>query len=151
MTGDVILVKDTPAEDIRKGDIISYRAEQGEMTGNVVTHRVIEDPVYKNGTYYLQTQGDADGTVPDPQITSDQVIGKYSATLPLIGKLYSFFLTPAGLITMIVVIVVLFGFEMISLIVSYRSLDRKVDDYTASLLNSLENNEDDPPADETDN
>lgn len=137
MTGDVILVQNVSMDNVHKGDIISYKAEKGEMAGNVITHRVIEEPETKNGICCLRTKGD-DAAIPDPEITSDQIIGKYVTTLPLIGKLYSFFLKPAGLITMIIVIVLLFSFEMISLIVSYKSLDKKVDDYTESLLDSLE-------------
>ena len=134
--GDVIMVHKTSIDNIHDGDIISYKANKGEMSGNVVTHRVIESPEQENGTYYLRTKGDDDAASPDPQITSDQVIGKYVATLPLMGKLYSFFLTPTGLITMIVVIIGLFGFEMISLLVSYKSLDNKFDDYYDALMES---------------
>lgn len=124
MQEDIIVVKKVPISDIKKGDIITYKSSQGEMRGQPITHRVITDPVKQSGIWFLQTQGDAQGTVPDPEITSDQVIGKYVLTIPLLGKLYSFFLTPAGLVTMVIAIVLLFGYEIISLLVSYRSIDK---------------------------
>lgn len=145
--GDVIMVQKTSAENIHKGDIVSYKADEGEMDGNIVTHRVIAEPQPWGDEYILQTQGDANENQPDPEITSDQLVGKYVTTLWLMGKLYSFFLTPVGLVTMIVVIIGLFGFEMISLLVSYKSLDNKLDDYYDALIENAEqkSGDGDPP------
>lgn len=140
MTGDVILVQQTSAENIHEGDIISYKAVEGEMAGNIITHRVVTEPVAHGGVYTLQTRGDLEGAPLDPEITSDQLIGKYNLKLPLLGKLYSFFLTPQGLITIFLVIIVLFGYEMISLIVSYKSLDKKYDEYYESVDNPTDAN-----------
>ena len=144
--GDVIMVQKTSAKDIHKGDIVSYKADEGEMDGNIVTHRVITEPRSQGDGYILLTQGDAND-LPDPEITSDQLIGKYVTTLWLMGKLYSFFLTPVGLVTMIVVIIGLFGFEMSSLLVSYKALDNKLDDYYDALIENAEqkSGDGDPP------
>ena len=144
--GDLIMVQKTSAKDSHKGDIVSYKADEGEMDGNIVTHRVITEPRSQGDGYILLTQGDAND-LPDPEITSDQLIGKYVTTLWLMGKLYSFFLTPVGLVTMIVVIIGLFGFEMISLLVSYKSLDNKLDDYYDALIENAEqkSGDGDPP------
>ena len=128
--GDVIIVQKTSPEDIHAGDIITYRAEEGIMAGNPITHRVIEEPVQVNGVWVFQTKGDAVGATPDPQIRDSQLMGKYLRTLPIVTKIYAFFLTPYGLITLIAVILVLFGYEMISLIVSYRSFDKVYDQYS---------------------
>lgn len=129
--GEVILVKECSPEDIQKGDIITYDGTSGAMAGKVITHRVAEEPVKIGDTYYYQTKGDREGASPDPQISFLQVKGKYIRSLPLIEKLYSFFLTPYGIIVFILVIIVLFGYEMISLIVSYKAVDEKDDDYYA--------------------
>lgn len=126
---DVIIVKKTAIEDIEKGDIITYRANQGEMAGQPITHRVVLKPEQRNDRWILQTQGDAEGAPLDAKITGSQVIGKYVMTIPLLGYFYSFFLTPVGLISIVVVILGLFGYEMISLIVSYRSLDKVSEEY----------------------
>lgn len=123
MVGDVILVKEVPAEDIVKGDIVTYRAVSGEMAGQKITHRVVTDPEIKDGKYTYQTQGDASGAPLDPKITYDLVVGKFVCTLPLIDKLYSFFLTPFGLISAVALIIILFGYELISLFSSYKNVD----------------------------
>ena len=127
--GDVIIIKDTPADEIKKDDIVTYKAEKGQMQGEMITHRVVEEPENKNGIYFFQTKGDVEGAALDPVITYSQVQGVYVGKVPLIDKLYSFFFTPYGLIIFVFVIIALFGYEMISLILSYRALDDKDDDY----------------------
>ena len=131
MVGDVILIKEIPAEDIHKGDIITYKSLQGELVGKLITHRVVEEPVFNSGNCVIQTKGDVAGAALDPKITYDQVQGKYQNKLGFIDKIYTFFFTPYGLITFIFIILALFGYEMISLVLSYRALDEKDDDYYA--------------------
>lgn len=131
MKGDVILVQKVPYTEIKNGDIITYRSREGQMKGQMITHRIVEEPVVKNGTYIFRTKGDIEGAGLDPIVYDDQVQGRYVKKLPFIDKVYSFFFTPYGLIAFIFVILLLFGYEMISLIVSYRSLDEKDDDYYA--------------------
>ncbi len=129
MVGNVIVVKETPIEEIHEGDIITYESRMGELSGKLITHRVVEEPEKVNGTYYLQTKGDIEGAALDPKITFDQVKGKFLTKLGFIDSLYSFFFTPYGIITFVFIIVALFGYEIISLIVSYKSLDEHDDDY----------------------
>jgi signal peptidase len=129
--GDIILVKETSAEDIHNGDIVTYRCLYGNLAGQTITHRVAQEPEVRNGQYYYVTKGDKAGAVLDDEISYDQVEGKYVKTVPYLDKMFSFFLSPAGLITFIALIVVLFGYEMISLIMSYKSIDEKDDDYYA--------------------
>lgn len=129
MKGDVILVKKVPMSEIKKGDIITYKSRTGQMEGEMITHRVVEDPELNNGTYYFQTKGDLEGATLDPIVADEQVQGRYIKKLPMIDKLYSFFFTPYGLILFIFIIVLLFGYEMISLIMSYKSIDEHDDDY----------------------
>ena len=123
MVGDVILVKSVDADDIQKDDIITYKSEDGSMYGREVTHRVVSGPVIKNDTYYFQTQGDAEGAPLDKAITYDQIVGKYDRKLPLITKFYDVISTPTGVAVFIGLIIVLFGYELISLIVSYKKID----------------------------
>lgn len=129
MKGDVILVKKVPYDEIQKDDIITYKSRTGEMEGEMITHRVVTDPVVNNGVYCFQTQGDAEGASIDPVVYEDQVQGRYVSKLAFVDKVYSFFLTPYGLISFVFIIILLFGYEMVSLILSYRSLDIKDDDY----------------------
>lgn len=123
MIGDVILVKEAKPTDIQKGDIVTYKGEVDDFSDKFITHKMIEDPYLENGEYVFKTQGILEGAIPDPLWYEDQLLGEFVCKVPFIDSLYTFFLKPYGLIIFILIIVVLFGYELISLIVSYKNLD----------------------------
>ena len=129
--GDVILVHTVKAEEIAEGDTITYKGASGDFKDKMITHKVVEQPYEENGIWHYQTQGIVAGASRDPVITYDQVQGKFLRKLSFLNSIYTFFLSPAGLITFILIILVLFGYEMISLILSYKSIDVKDEDYYA--------------------
>ena len=129
MVGDVIIDKKVDADEIQKGDIITYDCLEGTLAGQTITHRVVADPIVRNDEYFYMTMGDKEGATMDPEVSFSQVEGKYLNNIPLVGVLYTFFLSPAGLITFIGIIIILFGYEMISLVLAYRAVDEHDDDY----------------------
>lgn len=132
MIGDVVLVKDIDPSEIEKGDTVTYLGDEGDFDDKFITHKVIETPEYINGEYFFTTQGVSEySTEPDPKWDESQLIGVVLCKVPFVDSLYSFFLKPYGLITFILVIVALFGYEIISLIISYKSSvydDEELDD-----------------------
>lgn len=60
--GTLIVVKPTPAEDIKIGEVVTFQIESGKP--QVVTHRVIAARKSERGTPEFLTQGDAN-PVPD--------------------------------------------------------------------------------------
>ncbi len=79
--GDVVLISETPVEEIREGDIIQYRVENMTMP---IVHRVYE---INKGEDYLSfvTKGD-DNSEPDKDpILPEQIMGKVVFNLPKIG------------------------------------------------------------------
>lgn len=142
--GDVILDKKTPAEDIKKNDIVTFECLTGDYAGHTITHRVVEEPECRSGYYYFQTKGDKDGSPLDDIISYDQIKGKYLCTIPGMNKLYSFLLSSYGIIVLIVLIILLFGYEMIALMGSYKTLDSKDDmilEYLAKKAEEKKNEE----------
>ena len=127
MIGDVILIKEAEPQDIQKGDIVTYKGEEGDLDDKFITHKMIEDPQLVDGRYVFHTQGIYDGAVPDPDWYEDQLLGEFVCKIPFIDSVYSFFLKPYGLITFVLIIIVLFGYELIALILSYHTLD-EIDD-----------------------
>ena len=123
MIGDVIIIKEADVEDIQKGDIVTYKGEEGEFRDKFITHKMIEDPQLVDGKYVFHSQGIYKGAIQDPDWYEDQLLGEYVCKVPYIDSVYSFFLKPYGLITFVLIIIVLFGYELISLIVSYNTLD----------------------------
>ena len=113
--GDIILCRDCDPMELKAGDIITYDGRSGDFAGKRVTHRVVKEPYLNeaNGKYYLVTKGD-DNPAEDTPITTDQVTGKYVKKLDWLQRLYDFFLTPWGLLTLIGLIVLAFFNEIVN-------------------------------------
>ncbi len=136
--GDVILSHKVDADEIKVGDIITYLGDEGNYDGMLITHSVITAPHSSGGDTVLSTQGVAEGAIPDPEISFSQVKGKYITKLSFLNKAYTFFLSPTGLIIFILIIMILFGYEIISLIIGYKKVEDSVemDIKAADLSNS---------------
>lgn len=115
MTGDAVLVRECSAADVKIGDVICYKSRTGEMSGKMITHKVIEGPYEKDGETWLRTKGTANDVADDP-IRAEQVYGIVVCRLTLIGKLYSFFCTVPGLIVIVLPIVLIMIGEIRSMI-----------------------------------
>lgn len=100
--GDVVVVRDVPAETIETGDVITYELDG---PGNQVerrTHRVIE--VVDYGTQErFRTKGDANEDPDKEVVPPDAVVGVVVLTLPYVGYVIRFANTPLGLLTLVVV------------------------------------------------
>lgn len=81
--GDVILVADISAEDLKVDDIITYKSTASDSEGMLITHRII-DINEEDGM--ITTKGDAND-VEDQPITSEQVYGKMTYKFVLISLL----------------------------------------------------------------
>lgn len=116
MVDDVILVKEpNDYSAIAVGDVVTYESYSGVTAGRPITHKVIKAPFEKNGEWYLQTQGIAND-IPDEEINAKQLLGVMVAKIPILRELYSFFLTPWGLLTIIALIIIAFAGEFINVV-----------------------------------
>lgn len=81
--GAVVISNKLNKKDLNKlkvGDILHYRAENGE-----VIHRIIDIKKDKDGKLLFQTQGD-NNNVPDTNLVEEeQIIGKVSIYIPYVG------------------------------------------------------------------
>ncbi len=113
--GDIIISKCVDdVSDIKVGDVITYRGEEGNYAGKTITHEVVCEPFVSNGVTLLQTKGIAN-SYSDPLITDDQVIGVMVRTMPLLSAMYSFFMTPWGLVGVLGLLAVMFINELFTL------------------------------------
>jgi signal peptidase len=93
--GSIVTIKKVNPEDVKVGDIITFKA--GEST---VMHRVI-DKIVENGSYYFRTKGDAN-EVPDPWIVKpEDICGALLLTIPYYGYLVHYAGTPIGFVLFI--------------------------------------------------
>lgn len=61
MTGDLLVATPLPVEELAVGDVVSLNSE---VTGDIITHRIIEIVPAGAGTYDVRMRGDAN-EVPD--------------------------------------------------------------------------------------
>jgi signal peptidase I len=94
--GDLVVIKRTPPEQLRKGDVITYAVPGQNMT---VTHRIYAVSNQDYGQVFV-TKGDANPVVDQP-ISSVAVLGKVNANVPYIGHFLDFLRSPLGLIIML--------------------------------------------------
>jgi len=81
--GDMVIISKTPADEIKKGDVIQYKTEGMALP---VIHRV-QDIYKEQGNLYFITKGDAN-TGPDSEpVLSQNVVGKVVFNIPKIGWL----------------------------------------------------------------
>jgi signal peptidase len=121
--GDVILTHSCDVSELQKGDIISYEGTKGEFAGKIVTHRVEQEPYVEGGETYLVTKGD-NNPVADSPIRAEDVLGKMVVKLDLLASLYSFFVTPWGLLTILALIFLAFFNEVVVLVKSLMGINQ---------------------------
>ncbi|MBR4626642.1 MAG: signal peptidase I [Ruminococcus sp.] len=73
-TGDYIYIKKVPADELSAGDVITFRSEEDDVRGKLVTHRIIS--IEPDGTFI--TKGDANHTPDHKHIRADQIVGKFT-------------------------------------------------------------------------
>jgi signal peptidase len=81
--GTVVVVRKTPTEDIRTGDVITYQLRSGDPT--VVTHRVRGTTIAASGERAFVTQGDANDSPDANPVTSVQIKGVQWYSVPYLG------------------------------------------------------------------
>lgn len=101
--GDMIIIKETPKEKIKAGDVINYISENKADT---ITHRVIEVEEKQGQTYY-KTKGDNNNSEDPEPINYNQVQGVLVFKISKLGKVITKLLTGTG-------ITILFAFIILS-------------------------------------
>ena len=88
--GTYILIKRTPAEDVKKGDIICFYSDDPAIYGRPNTHRVVEEPHVQDGEIVFTTQGD-NNPIPDKQpARGDRLIGVWVTNLDALTVFLNF-------------------------------------------------------------
>lgn len=85
--GSVIVVEPIETDDVRTGDVVTFRLP----TGDVTTHRVVD--IDRIG---LTTKGDANEDIDPWIVTGDELLGRVRYTVPFVGYLRHPGLEPSG-------------------------------------------------------
>lgn len=88
-SGDCIIVKETPEEELAVGDIVTFVSSDPSLQGNLNTHRIVDIARdYTNGEVVYYTKGDNNSWVDDYTTPYEEIVGKYIKTLPF-GRKFS--------------------------------------------------------------
>jgi len=89
--GSLVVVNPVPIDDVRAGDMVTVRADNGV----VITHRATRIVTLASGRY-LELKGDANATVDPVLVPERALLGRVGTILPLIGYLAAVLATPSG-------------------------------------------------------
>ena len=98
--GDLIIVKETPIENIKVGDVINYISENGKDT---ITHRVTEI-IEQDGETLYKTKGDNNNAGDSELIESSKVQGVLLFKISKLGTIMTKILTGTGLAVIAILI-----------------------------------------------
>jgi len=98
--GSLIVIR--PASQYSAGDIITFHTPMADKTNDYTTHRIVEIRD-DNSAKYIVTKGDANDAPDGSRIAKEDIIGKHLLTLPLLGYLFAFIKTLAGLIIIVII------------------------------------------------
>ena len=116
MTGDAIVVKEVNPEDLKVGDIISFR------DGNSInTHRIVEI-VSDNGKKRFRTKGDNNKNVDKELVTTSKVEGTYQLRIKGFGKIIKILNSKITLVILLTFLILILIYEVR---ISKRKLARK--------------------------
>ena len=102
----VIIVRSEPADQLKIGDIISYRPQASANT--ILTHRIYKEGKESDGRAYFVTKGDANLTDDRVHVYAGNIIGKVVLSINGLGTVFMFARTPMGITTIAVIIVIWF-------------------------------------------
>lgn len=105
MSGDYILFKKTEFRFVDVDDVIVYKSKSGDMKGNYIVHRVIEE----HSGYFI-TKGDNNILPDEEHITADMIVGEYVKVSKMIGFIAN---------NKILIVISLFVLVLITLISQY--------------------------------
>ncbi len=100
MTGDVIVIQSQP--QYNKNDVVTFK----EGDGRIVTHRIIDTQTTEKTEVFI-TKGDANRSIDNNTVTSENILGKVTLVIPKIGFLVGFTQSMPGFIVMIFIPVLL--------------------------------------------
>lgn len=120
--GTLVVIRPTPVDEIRVGDVITYQIRSGEAA--VVSHRVISK-TYENGELTFITQGD-NNDAPDPEpVHAVQIRGTLWYSIPLLGWVNNLLNGPNRTLVVTVVAGGLFVYAIATSIVGAREKRRR--------------------------
>lgn len=102
MVGDLVLVKNVDAKELKVNDVIAFR--DGDKI--VTTHRIVDTDT-STGEKCFVTKGDSNNTKDEKLVCKNKIEGKMVKRIPKLGKAVNFIQQPLGFIIMMMTIFII--------------------------------------------
>ena len=120
---DAVIIKRATMDDIKVGDVVTYRSTDPAFYGILITHRVtsIEDV---NGEKVYITKGDHNETIDRTPVSFGQIRGKVVMRIPKIGYLKYFLIEYYGwIIAILFPSVAIISYDIVKLFKNIKNHD----------------------------
>lgn len=94
---DVVVIKKAKADNLKQGDIITFK-----QNGETITHRIVQIDDIEDGKLYI-TKGDNNNVQDEQGLRFDQIEGKLVIKIPQLGKMVASFKN--GIIIVLVLLI----------------------------------------------
>lgn len=94
---DVVVIKKAKADNLKQGDIITFK-----QNGETITHRIVQIDDIEDGRLYI-TKGDNNNVQDEQGLRFDQIEGKLVIKIPQLGKMVASFKN--GIIIVLVLLI----------------------------------------------
>lgn len=101
--GAAVIVRKSPVNEYREGDVITFRSQEQAIYGMPNTHRIVQIIEDGGRTLYI-TKGDANNHVDMDPVTAEQIYGKViwnTGSMQWLGTLLGLLTTPMGFMAII--------------------------------------------------
>lgn len=120
--GDMVISKVVGPNDIKIGDVISYRTDNGIP----IIHRVV-GLIEKDGKILFETKGDANDAKDSMPVPQEKVIGRFVYKVSRVGYVVQFIKTRAGFFLVIIVpIMLVSAIEFRAFYIEYKNKRKKI-------------------------
>lgn len=99
---DAVIAYKPNSNNLKKGDIITFRSTDARYTGLTVTHRILQVIDDEVGIKKFRTKGDNNTTADDSLVNSENIYGKVIFVIPWLGYLQFFLTKSYGWILLVV-------------------------------------------------
>ena len=94
---DVVVIKKAKADNLKQGDIVTFK-----QNGETITHRIVQIDDIEDGKLYI-TKGDINNVQDEQGLRFDQIEGKLVIKIPQLGKMVASFKN--GIIIVLVLLI----------------------------------------------
>lgn len=122
---DLIIIKKVDPSTLEKGDVVTYKGRDGD----IITHRItdlVTDKVNGQEVPAFETKGDYSPGYDFYPVRHEQIVGEYLFRLPKLGGVAMFLQTPAGVIVILLIpVIIVFAVDFLIKRKQQKSSDSK--------------------------